>query len=344
MAIGALLSYVSGMTRKRFRHTTRFHDLPAEIVTLIAELSSLYGKVALSLTCRSMHDLLRPIYLRAWIEEPARVPRLDFLWELYWRSRMLDAYICHVCCKLHAFELGDLPYKQHLSSRCIGSTTSNSYTEHYRLEQHHTALAILCSALPGSITQSNQRLATLLARHTVDRPHDSLRRFQAWPAVLQGSFILYTHWTFAREIPFTTSSIETFRLCPHLSYVSDVVTRSNRRPNPLSSAIDIVVTNGVRSCVSACPHCPTDFEVRADDRSLEIRVWQDLGNGNPRDPLWQIQTADDQSDNAWPEAVQYVPGRVARLLKEASSVRNSGLDRPIHIRPGFWLHGGWIIR
>jgi hypothetical protein len=94
--------------------------------------------------------------------------------------------------------------------------------------------------------------------------------------------------------PVTPSAVDYFSLCSHLSCAPASGGQIEHSSILLLRVINKALEEETASegTYHSCRFCPLDCYVRAQDDSLEISVWQDLGaSGHPFDPKWRAQTA-----------------------------------------------------
>jgi len=303
--------------------------LPTEIILLIIHYLPLHSKVLLSQACTALRNILRPLCITAK-NQLSRSDYWSFISCIADDLQLTDYFVCIECDSLHATDVLDAPQTlSHKLGSCRTDHAAIGNTTFYYLKQRHIQLAI--RYYRSGIQQ--QHLARLLAPYSatgMSRGLATTQHFSLRPHIINGSFILFSTWSFCSLEPkgdLSMAQIRIIQLCPHLIHLRDAI------PILPTNALTFAVLSAKQSpdgqSQGSCTRCPTDYTVRIHEKMLFIEVWQDFGSsGSPTSPIW-FSHVRSRDNNEF---------RGPSILHEAGSIRIKYNQWMSHSEALWFLH------
>ncbi|RFU79594.1 hypothetical protein TARUN_2642 [Trichoderma arundinaceum] len=305
-------------------------NLPIELIRDISDELSAVDKVIFATTCRPVRNTLGLTQLSD-SESDSQEQQFDYLARMC--RDMPGKWVCEECMRCHDINSADTPTNPYLACP-FGNVDHGRFNrplrliarEEYRLGRRHIQLALKYTRL-GSEAGSKYRryLRRLMSSRQYsysymwkDARVNNLVKIT--PRVVNGRFLLKSIFEYRRKSrPISKEIVDHEFICRHQNLIpeEDLAWIRNPGSNDLLNfqrALGDAFSAPGHEMHSHCPHCFTDFSVKASPKSIRITVWQDLGTeSSPLDPVWKsfVYTPYLYSDAA--SVRNEEPGRVREL-------------------------------
>lgn len=299
-------------------------NMPIELIREFSDELSPVDKILFTATCRPIRNTLG---LSQLSDEEWELREQQFEYLARIGRDMPHKWFCEECMRHHPINMSDTPASPLLSCP-VGKLDRSEFNSslrliargEYRLGRRHVQLALKYTRLGKDISPRNrQYLGRLMASRQYSYSYmwnneTIYNAVRIAPRVVDGRFLLKCIFEYrgnGRRVEREIMAGEF--VCRHQSFLPENVVSDGPLLKFHKAVVDAFGKPG-REVHSHCPHCYTDFSIKASVRGVRLTVWHDLGTeSSALDPVWRAFVYSSHLYPDGDELVNYEPGRVREL-------------------------------
>ncbi|KAL7945376.1 hypothetical protein V8C42DRAFT_357812 [Trichoderma barbatum] len=301
-------------------------QMPMELIRELSNDLPPVDKIIFTQTCRPICNSV-DFCPFSKDEEEFREQKFEYLAR---RCRDIpNQWVCEECMCHHNINVDDTPASPILvcpRGRLYRTQYNLSLNliarEDYRLGRRHVQLALKYTRLFNEISSQHRRyLERLMASrmYSFSTLWENIPVFHAakiTPRVVNGRYLLKCIFDYRQKaLPMDKRVLAGDFVCRHQQFLQEDITVDG----PLlkfQRAVGDAFNRRGREVHSHCPHCCTDFSVKASLRNVRLTVWHDLGTeSSALDPVWRACVYSPGLYSSDEDLVNNAPGRVRELYE-----------------------------